>query len=282
MPHAHLEQVAQGANDVFRVEPGPYALRVQRCSLIDDSVAASQLAWLEALAAAGVVVPRPVRLRDGRWFFVRDGRRFVLLEWIEGDTLLSVNPVDAAALVGAAIARLHRHAASWTVPAGFACPRHDCRAPPAEPLGLSETDAATLERSARRVRSVMDEVGRTSDTYGVVHGDLNFDNFVLHDGEACPIDFDEFGFGFYLSDIAEPLRVLVFREDCGAMRAALLEAYRRVRPLSSVHEARLDTFIAGGFLATLCWASRPESAAHRHEIEPWVGRWIGEIERLTA
>jgi Ser/Thr protein kinase RdoA (MazF antagonist) len=73
--------------------------------------------------------------------------------------------------------------------------------------------------------------------------------------------------------------VLIFREDYPEMRAALLAAYRRERPLPAEDEARIDTFIAGNLLATLCWAARPESASHRHEIEPWVARWTEAIAK---
>ncbi|MCP5070771.1 MAG: hypothetical protein GY946_29760 [bacterium] len=31
--------------------------------------------------------------------------------------------------------------------------------------------------------------------------------------------------------------------------------------------------------ATLRWAARPESASHRHEIEPWVARWMEAIAK---
>ncbi len=273
-----ITRVAEGANDVFRVDPGPYALRVQRRSLMRDVEARSQLMWLDALATdAGVTAPRPVPLPSGAPFLVEGDRRVVLLHWVEGTSLLSLSPIDAAEAVGATIARLHNHAATWHVPEHFIAPEHSCRAPDAAELGISPSDGNTLTAAARVVNGVMDALGRDRDRFGVVHGDLNFDNFVLHEGEARPIDFDEFGLGFYLSDIAEPLRVLIFREDYERMRAALLGAYCKERPLPVEDQAHIDTFIASNLLATLCWAARPESSAHRHEIEPWIDRWIEAI-----
>ena len=88
---ASLTRVAEGANDVFRVDPGPFALRIQRRSLLSDEEAASQLTWLEALAnESGITVPRPKALPDGAPFLVRGDRRVVLLHWVEGTNLLGI------------------------------------------------------------------------------------------------------------------------------------------------------------------------------------------------
>lgn len=279
---ASLTSVAQAPTLVIRVDPGPFTLRIRPRSEVADEVVASQLAWLQALSAEGLVtVPEPIALPTGEPFaFVAD-RRCVLLRWIEGESLLVLEPVDAASAVGRTIARMHVQARSWSPPAGFTCPTYELQVPASGVLPLSEAQLGFLERAREDVLGAMAAVGRGPDSYGVVHGDLNFRNFVLRDGEACPFDFDEFGLGYFLSDLAEPLRVTCGRDDYPELRAALLAGYREEAELSRADEDRLDLFIVGTFLSALCWAAHPECAPRREELAGWIPSWLELIARLS-
>jgi len=115
-------------NAVFRVDladGGRAVVRVHRRGYHTDEELESEFAWLRALAAAGIAVPRVIPSRRGRDFEVvatsaAGPRQIDLFEWIEGSQLGSVetglNGHGAAVAsqyhtIGAIAARIHNQAA---------------------------------------------------------------------------------------------------------------------------------------------------------------------------
>jgi Ser/Thr protein kinase RdoA (MazF antagonist) len=78
----------------------------------------------------------------------------------------------------------------------------------------------------------------------LIHADLHYGNLLFEGRTVRAIDFDDCGFGPLLYDPAVMLSAILDWGEYPALRAALLEGYRRVRPLSAEHESYLDTFIA--------------------------------------
>jgi Ser/Thr protein kinase RdoA (MazF antagonist) len=105
----------------------------------------------------------------------------------------------------------------------------------------------------------MTGLGTGRDVFGLIHADLIFSNVVFHRGMPRPIDFDDCGFSYFLYDMAILLDRIEMREDYAALRAAVLEGYRQIRPLSAEHEGHIDLFILARwvFLGS-CFLSRPE------------------------
>ncbi len=111
-------------NAVFETvspEFGRVALRLHRPGYQSDAAIRSELWWAEALVAAGVQVPLPVRTKAGD--VIADvpeaGRRASIVTWMdgaplgEGDVPLDGSPARQAALhhaLGAELARIMRRA----------------------------------------------------------------------------------------------------------------------------------------------------------------------------
>ena len=245
--------VARRHNDVFRVdaEGGPFALRIQN-DLLSDPQAMTQLAWLEALARDTTLsVPTPVRTIDSLPFtHVRIGdarRRAVLLRWLPGRPAAKADD-DTYRRAAAMIAQLHDHATLFRPARALPCRKLDDewlfgdryfvrRVSPF--LKLDASQRRVMTKAERSVRDVMDALGHRSRRYGFIHADVNLANILFHRGRASPIDFDEFGIGWYLFDIAELIRTSISPDNLERRKSLVLDAYTRGPPAGRHRDCRV-------------------------------------------
>jgi Ser/Thr protein kinase RdoA (MazF antagonist) len=292
-----LQLVQNATYRVRRVSDGrQFLLRVHTPRWHDAQVIRSELLWLEALRAEdGFEVPGPVRTRRGELWTaastagVPEPRVCTLMTWVEGRLVGRRRSPSLLRKIGAFMARLHRQAERFEPPDGFVRPRWDHE----KPLGqdtdtragwdcLTPSQKTLFEAVGRRLRQAVRRVGHGSQAFGLIHGDLTFPNLLLRRGQLCAIDFDDCGFGHFLYDLAILLDRIEMREDYRALRAALLEGYRDVRPLPREHEAELDTFLLARWVFLgLSFLSRPEHAGPREYaprfmrlVEPKIEKYL--------
>jgi Ser/Thr protein kinase RdoA (MazF antagonist) len=264
-----LTQLASRHNDVFRVDVSPrrrFVLRIQN-DLMNDAQARSQLDWLESLARdPDVKVPAPLRTRDGRPFthlsVGADRRRAVLLRWLAGQTPRTRDDRFYRAAAGM-IAKLHDHSEAFRPSRGFVCRRLDgdwlfgdrffVRAANSR-KHLTSAQRKVASRTEKFVRAAMKSLGQCSSHFGVIHADLNLDNIVFHRGRPSPIDFDEFGLGWYLFDLAELIRTSITPQNVAERKQLVIEAYTAHRPLDKAEIGAFDAFLAATFVQYLDWA----------------------------
>ena len=86
----------------------------------------------------------------------------------------------------------------------------------------------------------------TADVYGLLHTDLELDNLVWNDGGVAILDFDEFGMGWHMLDIAKALTDLLREgEDVDSPRvAAFIRGYRQRHALDDGMLGLLPEFLA--------------------------------------
>ena len=283
------EIVKYRENAVFRVAAADgrdAVLRVHRHGYHSDAALRSELAWLEALFADGIAVPAVIPSAAGEPFEIVQGagvpepRQVDMLTWMPGipigtleeglnSAIADVHAVFAG--VGRLCARLHNQTETWTPPAGFtrhAWDREGLVGP--EPLWGRFWEAAALgteehrliERARASVREALTAYGRSPRRYGLIHADFNLDNMLLDGERVIPLDFDDCGFGWHLFDLATVWTIYHGSDLAEAIRAGVVEGYRRERNLPDEELEHLPLFELARAFSYLGWVhTRSETAS---------------------
>jgi Ser/Thr protein kinase RdoA (MazF antagonist) len=138
---------------------------------------------------------------------------------------------------------------------------------------------AQFDEIARRMRTVMADLGSKPDTFGLIHADLHLENALFDRGAMRLIDFDDCGFGYWLYDIAVPLWEYRSRPDHALIRAALLDGYAEHRELPDL--THLEMFIATRDVAFGLWYAgmaqvNPAFAAGLPKTMDYIHRSLNE------
>ena len=286
-------------NAVFRVQAADAnaaVLRVHRHGYHSDAALRSELAWLEALNAEGIAVPAVILSAAGEPFEivevegVPEPRQVDMLSWMPGVPIGTIeeglNPAIADVhgvfeAVGRLAARLHNQTEVWPQPPGFvrhAWDREGLVGP--EPLWGRFWEAAVLGAEERRlidhakaqVHVDLTAYGRPRRRYGLIHADLNLDN-MLFDGERVIIlDFDDCGFGWHHFDLSTVWTLFHGSDLADAMRAGVVEGYRRERDLPDEELAHMPLFELGRAFSYLGWVHTRSETASAQALAPEVAQ----------
>lgn len=271
-----------GENTTYRVTAGDgrrFALRINRPGYQTPDAVRSELAWMASLREGGVLTPAPVLGVDGDPLQVvtdpgGGSRTVVMFDWIDGAALSAVDEVRPWERLGELMARIHAHARAWEPPPWFTRPAWDADAlvgddprwgaPDPEQL-LAAGDRAALEACRAEVQARLDAIGTGPDRFGLVHGDLAFENVLVSGyGTVAIIDFDDSGYGWYLHDLAVPLYPYQVSGGLQDRRDALVQGYRRVGELPDHLVTELPTFLMARRIQTLGWVFSRSETAHAH------------------
>ena len=320
---AALTTLGYAENATFRVDSrgATYLLRMNRPHVHTAGTIESEMAWLSALRHDTTLrVPEPVPATDGslvvsvRDEAVPDPHLCVVLRWLDGRFVDKRLTPAKLALVGTLTARLHAHAAGWTPPEWFARPRVDALSDGAKANALSSddaalpgehpsrddgdvvlelfeslvspADAALVSRALELVRTTARELDG-SGSFGLIHGDLHYENFLFNGSEVSAIDFDDCGWGHHLYDLAVTLSELRSRPRYDQLEDAFLGSYAAERPLPKGYASHLPTLFVLRELQIATWIleSRERAAFREHwrkwtrEVLDWLATSLREIER---
>ena len=240
------------ANMLFFVETADtrFTLRIYRAGTSSHKIQ-SEIYWLEALWNIGrVKTLSPVPGRDGDRVqgLSPDGRpaRYAALyDWIPGEMLHTLTAAEKTpALIrslGVMVGRMHAVSQTLELPPWFTRPRYDIDWVTAKVEAALESESretlAKLASLPSRVSRFVKEHGEKRDAFGLIHSDLEPHNIVISDGQPCPIDVVQFGFGYYLSDVLTLSRHLSEDEQ-----TIFFEAYQDIRPLPTAYRQHLTLF----------------------------------------
>jgi Ser/Thr protein kinase RdoA (MazF antagonist) len=262
-------------NHTYRVDDpatgSRFALRVHRPGYHSVGEIDSELTWLDALRAEGVVeTPSVLPAADGARVVsvttpALGARNVVLFEWLSG-TQPDLDDGNAAAtqfeILGAISARMHRHARHWRAPAGFSRPRWDYEhtlGPRGhwgawqDGLGIGPQERSQLERLDATIAARLREYGRDEARFGLVHADIRLANLLIDGEHVRVIDFDDCGFSWYMYDFATTVSFMEDHPRVPELRDAWVRGYRSVAELDSVTEAELETFVMLRRLLLVAW-----------------------------
>jgi homoserine kinase type II len=209
---------------------------------------------MEHLADRGLTCPQPVKNRCGAVLGSLGGRPAAIVTFLEGMWIRQPHAGHCSA-VGEAVAKLHRAGADFPLKRANALsvtgwrPLFEAARARADEVreGLKEALDAEL--------AFLEHAWPTDLPRGVIHADLFPDNvFFLHDALSGLIDFYFACTDTLAYDLAICLNAWCFELDHTfniTKGRALLEAYRRIRPLSSAEREQLPLLARGAALRFL-------------------------------
>ena len=307
-----LALVSMTENVTFKVtdrhDGRAYVLRLHRPGYHTLEELESELAWIRALGAAGVEVPKPESARDGRNYvpvgIAATGEvRFAgLARWTEGRLLSEVlaqadderQVENYFTQLGALTAAMHNQASPWQPPPGFT--RHHLDAdglmgpaphwgPFWEHRSFSAAERGLLLETRDRMHAWLARLDREAGGYSLIHSDMHPGNILVDGDRLTVIDFDDAGFGWHDYDIAVVLTYWQSKPNAAAIDRAFLKGYRAVRPLPDQALETIRTFRLIRWMASIGWFhERPElgRSAVFEERRAWVLEQCAALQRGAA
>jgi homoserine kinase type II len=217
------------------------------------------LLLMKHLAERGIPVPDPAANRDGDVLHTVNGKPAAVVNKLAGKSQLQPQAVHCAA-VGDMLARMHLAGADFnrSQPNLRGLPWWNETVPVVLPY-LDETQAGLLRSELAYQNHIAEGAAYAALPRGPVHADLFRDN-VMFDGEQLTGFFDFYfaGVDTWLFDLAVCLNDwcidLPSGLHDGERAGAMVQAYIRVRPLSSAERDLLPALLRAGALRF--WISR--------------------------
>lgn len=270
------------------VAPGGFrsVLRLHRAGYHSRRAIECELAWAAALRTdTGLATPVAIPGRNGETIQsaaapgLPELRHMVMFEFLPGAAPGPDEDLVAPFRgLGEMAARTHLHAMGWRRPEPFERLTWDAEAVfgPAptwgdwrDGPGVTPEVRHVLEAAEDLVRRRLAAFGRGPDRYGLIHADMRLANLLIDDGGTRLIDFDDCGFGWFLYDFAAAISFMEDHPQVPALKAAWIEGYRSLRPLSEAEAEEIDTFVMLRRMALLAWigshidAPEPQAMAPR-------------------
>ena len=244
------------ANMLFFLDAGDtrFTLRLYRAGTSVHEIR-SEVYWLQALWNTGRVrTLSPVLGRDGEMIQCVSpndlpSRYATVYNWIPGETLNTLPTAEKTPelirSLGTMVGRMHRVSETLELPNWFTRPRYDMdwvtskveKALRNDYIDASPEERTKLSSLSSRFSRFVAEQGEGRDVFGLIHSDLAPHNIIISDGQPCPIDVVQFGFGYYLSDILTVSRH--FSED---EQTIFFEGYQEIRSLPIGYPQQLVLF----------------------------------------
>ena len=245
------------ANMLFFVdaENARFTLRLHRAGTAVHKIQ-SEIYWLQALwNKGGIKTLSPVPGRDGdmvQRLSPNDlpTRYATVYDWIPGETLGALSAAEKTPelirSLGSMVGRMHAVSETLELPDWFTRPRYydiewvTLQVEKVLASGNTDGSAEELAKLASlpsRFSQFAKAQGEGRDAFGLVHSDMEPHNLIISDGQPCPIDMIQFGFGYYISDTLTLSRQLSEDEQ-----TIFFEGYQEIRPLPPDYRQHLSLF----------------------------------------
>jgi Ser/Thr protein kinase RdoA (MazF antagonist) len=255
-----LLNLSENATFALRNGDETRILRIHRVGYASPAEIRSELAWIGALRAAGVVeTAAPLPASNGETILTlpspaghapRHAVAFAFLRGAEPDP--SGDIVTWFTKLGELTARMHAHAKTWLRPPGFQRKTWDFAAmvgprafwgPWRAGIGLTGPGAVIIERALAQIHESLAAYGTSPGRFGLIHADLRLANLLVDGTHLRVIDFDDCGFCWFLYDFAAAISFIEHESIVPALRAAWVAGYRAAAALPAEDEAMLPNFV---------------------------------------
>ncbi len=243
------------ANILFflHTEDTRFTLRIYQAGTAIDKIR-SEIYWLKALRDKGQIQTLSlVAGHNGEMIQCSSPndlppRYAVVHDWIPGETLntlpIGEKTPELIRRLGSMVGRMHHVSETLELPEWFSRPRYDTdwinekiEASLGSDTDASAKELAKLSALSSRFSQFVTQQGEGRDVFGLIHSDLEPHNIIISEGQPCPIDVMEFGFGYYISDILTLSRH--FSED---EQTIFFHGYQEIRSLPPDYRQQLVLF----------------------------------------
>ena len=139
---------------------------------------------------------------------------------------------------------------------------------------LGTEERRLIERARASVREALTAYGRSPQRYGLIHADFNLDNMLLDGERVIPLDFDDCGFGWHLFDLATVWTIYHGSDLAEAIRAGVVEGYRRERDLPDEELEHLPLFELARAFSYLGWVHTRSETASAQSLAAGVAQLV--------
>jgi Ser/Thr protein kinase RdoA (MazF antagonist) len=280
-----LVHLRSGENCTWRLTLGgrPCVLRLTAESHRDRGQLEAELDFVDHLSAGGLHVAEALPMPGGGRVLDVSGLastperiHATVFEWLPGRHFAYRSPDIARPLFhlwGGTMARLHRRSCTFEA-------RPEARRPewPDDPVAGCRFDGVVLDAETRALRDDllrwMREMSPEPAHYGMVHGDFERTNFLLHRGSIGLFDFDDCCRHWFVWDIACAL--WVFRNATADERTRILgwflEGYAAVREPDSRRLQHFSEIIRLRTVALLLHRLRRPAGHIDKADRDWIAR----------
>ena len=249
-------------NATYEVKPKDgrhFVMRIHRALYTTENSIKSEFDWLDSLRKDGICVPAPIETKDHK-YIVRidmpedgDFRYVDCCKFEDGKAPLDVPQIAMFEKLGEIIGVVHNNSQRYVKPEYYErivwdadktfqkINNYHFEVYRENPV-FTEEDLKILDDAQKKIRRKLDDYGKTPDKYGVIHSDFRFSNILLKDEDFVILDFDDFGDGWYMFDVASVLALNEDRENAGEIMSSIIRGYEKVRKMSDEDKAMLSTF----------------------------------------
>jgi len=291
-----IHSVGMFTNAIFRLRTSDgqrYALRICRPGWRSDIDLFSEATWLQAQAReTDIGAPVPLAARNGEVIVtagaegVPEPRRCAITTWIAGSPLRKCLTPGNLYKMGALLAQLHQHAATFTPPPGFTRRRLDRILARGEQdvlfdascmASLTAQAQTALIQTRQRVERALALLYADPSGQRVIHNDLWHGNIKVHHGRLHPLDFEDTVWGYPVQDIAPALQDLMMDtqpEEYDRLQQALRSGYESRLPWPESYEGQIDTLRAGRML----WVANYVARCEREHLAAFMARLAPRLQ----
>jgi len=205
---SHIEHIDSGTNKVYKIQNNRHNFYL-RISLGGFDYVSAEIDWLEYLQSE-IRVPEPVRSCNGKLIerFRDNSEEYVLCMFRElpgvkwKKSIPNFFNEQTYFLWGKTMGRMHRMTKSYRPSSGIhRRPRFEDNYSP-----LSNYRAVPLvQEKMARIQTEISMLPQNEDCYGLIHCDMQQQNFLIDGNEMCVLDFDGCQYGFFALDIGVAL-----------------------------------------------------------------------------
>lgn len=267
-------------------------LRISRPGYHTPAELVSEVIWIDALAeyGHGIKPAKVIHAHDGSAIqAVRgsDGTEYycIMFEYIAGVSLEKCTSEDIVCRfggLGRLAAHMHMQTSSWKDIAQIdrthfsydnVIGEHADWGKWQDRNDIPEYTSALLTEAAGLIKQRLSEYGTDESVYGLIHADMRLANIIIANADASLhiIDFDDCGFGWYVSDYAASVSFIEERPIVPYLKDAWLDGYSAVRTLKDRDIEMLDTFVMMRRMQLTAWMAGHQLSS---PVKLYSNNWI--------